>query len=289
MGSRAIQFLSQFPIPVSHNYYRRFVYDNCSNSKTRWTQCFSGGRSGGSRWDWEKGRNPNRRSRFSDAYVTDDYDEEVEFGFRSAAKKRMWWSDDYYAEDDWEEDEGLGILEASIGFNWVLKVFRAFGWMIPAVIISLLLGTGPDSVVMALALPLAQTALSLAIEALWGRPDEKPRPKSKSKKRPFAGAPRRTRMRKEKDIRNRTGKGTTNYKSWAEANDVSSKQKGDPHFGGWDELDTQEPCATPVEKGNEPRTQERIKISRRTKGDTPLLTRLLIAMFPHLGFWIKLF
>lgn len=65
--------------------------------------------------------NPNRRSRFSDAYVTDEYDEEDEFGFRNAAKQRVWWSDDLYAEDD-EEDEGFGILEASIGFGWVFKV-----------------------------------------------------------------------------------------------------------------------------------------------------------------------
>lgn len=53
--------------------------------------------------------------------MTNDYDEECGFGFRNAAKQRVWWSDDE------EEDEGFGILEASIGFNWVFKVvFLAF-------------------------------------------------------------------------------------------------------------------------------------------------------------------
>lgn len=84
-------------------------------------RCFSGGRSGGSRWDWDGNANPNRQSRFSDAYATDECDEESEFGFRNAAKQRVWWSDDVDEEED-DEDDGFGILEASIGFDWVLKV-----------------------------------------------------------------------------------------------------------------------------------------------------------------------
>ncbi|KAI3459057.1 hypothetical protein Pfo_015720 [Paulownia fortunei] len=295
MGSLAIQNFSQFPIQISHNHCRIFLYDNYTNAKTLRRRCFAGGRSGGSRWDWDKNVKPNQRSRFGDAYVTDDYDVEDEFGFRNASKQRMWWSDDIYEEDD-EEDGGFGILEAYIGFNWVFKVFRAFGWMIPAVILSLLLGTGPNAIIMALALPLAQSALSLAADTLWGRSDETPRPKTKSKKRPFAGAPGRTKVRKEKDIRTQTGKEAGNYKSWVDANNVSAnREKRNPqNFGGWDELDNQvradkEPCVAPVKQANEPRAQERVKISRRTKGDTPLLMRLLIAMFPYLGFWTKLF
>ncbi|KAK6156421.1 hypothetical protein DH2020_010669 [Rehmannia glutinosa] len=290
MGSQAIQFLSQLPIPVSHNYYRRFIDDDYTNNKTRRHRCFSGGRSGGSRWDWDKNVNPNRRSRFSDAYATDDYDEEEEYGeFRNATKQRMWWSDDFYAEDD-EEDEGFGILEASFGFNWVLKLFRAFGWMIPAVIISLLLGTGPNTIIMAVALPLAQSALSLAADTLWGRSDETPRPKSKSKKRPFARAAGRTKAKKEKEVHFQTGKEAGNYKSWADANTVSAKngKRNRQNFGGWDELD-REPRVTPIKQADEIRAEERVKISRRTKGDTPLFMRLLIAMFPYLGFWTKLF
>ncbi|KAL3630976.1 hypothetical protein CASFOL_023960 [Castilleja foliolosa] len=280
MGSQTIQFLTQLPIPISN----RFVVDRYTNRKTRRHRCLSSGRSGGSRWDWDKNVSPNRRSRFSDTYVTDDYDEDDEYRSRNSAKQRMWWSDDTYDE----EDEGFGILEASIGFDWVLKVFRAFGWMIPAVIISLLLGTGPNTILMTVALPLAQSAFSLAADTLWGTSVENPRPKSKrSKKRPFTS---RTRAKREKETRYQTRNGAGNYKSWIDANNASDRNgmTSRKKFGGWDELD-KEPRAKPIEQADEPRARERVKISRRTKEETPLLTRLLIAMFPFLGFWTKLF
>ncbi|KAG8380396.1 hypothetical protein BUALT_Bualt06G0011000 [Buddleja alternifolia] len=285
MASRAI--------PIPHNYCIRYI-NTRTDCITHRQRCFSGGRSGGSRWNWEKNVNPNRRSRFSEAYVTDDYDEEDEFGFRNASKQRIWWSDDLYGDDD-EEDEGFGILEASIGFTWVFKVFRAFGWMIPAIIISLLLGTGPNTIVMALALPIAQSALSLAADTFWGRSNDIPRPKFKSKKRPFSGARGRARVRKEKEKETgtQTGKEAGNYKTWVDANNDSSENEKRKvrNFGGWDELDNQVrvDMGPRVKNEDEPGAQERVKISRRTKGDTPLVLRLLIAMFPFLGFWIKLF
>ncbi|EYU39525.1 hypothetical protein ABFS82_06G197500 [Erythranthe guttata] len=298
MGSRAIQFLGQFPIsiPIPQICYRRFL-TGIYTSNTRRKRCYSGGRSsGGSRWDWNENANANKRSRFSDAYAADEYDDD-EFAFRNEAKQRKWWSDNSFREDDEEDDQGFGIYEAAIGFNWVLKVFRAFGWMIPAVMISLLLGTGPNAIVMTLALPLAQSAFYLVTDTLWGRSDETPRPKSKSKKRPFAGAKSRTRVRKEKDVRSQAETEAQNYKSWVDANNGSSekdKSNNPQDFGGWDELDNQarpknEPRVTPSEPANEPRSQDRVKLSRRTKGETPLLMRLLIAMFPYLGFWTKLF
>ncbi|XP_011077066.1 uncharacterized protein LOC105161160 [Sesamum indicum] len=296
MGSQAIQFLCHFPVSICHNCYGRSLDGGYGNSKIRWWWCFSGGRSGGSRWDWEKNVNPRQRSRFTDSYVTDEYDEEFEYSFRNGAKERIWWSDDFGAEDDDEDDEGFGILEASIGFNWVLKIFRAFGWMIPAVIISLLLGTGPNAIIMALALPLAQSALSLAAEALLGTADEPPRPRPKSKKKPFAGAKNHTRVRKEKEVQTRKGKEAGNYKSWVDANNACTKneKRKQQRFNGWDELDNQprvdeEPRVASVKNANEPRAQMAVKIRRGIKGDTPLLMRLLIAMFPYLGFWTKIF
>lgn len=180
----------------------------------------------------------------------------------------------------------------------ILQFLRAFGWMIPAVIISCLMGTGSNGIIMTLALPLAQSALSLATEALWGRADETPRTRKRSsKKRPFAGPQHRARVRKEKENRSRTRKEAgNNYKSWFEGNNVSStkKEMNWQDFGGWDELDGQvradeEPRATSVKQGDEPRVEGRIKISRRTKGDSQLFMRFLIGMFPFLGFWTKLF
>ncbi|KAL0317522.1 UNVERIFIED_CONTAM: hypothetical protein Sangu_2166500 [Sesamum angustifolium] len=122
MGSLAVQFLCHFPVSICHNSYDRSLDDAHDNSKIRWWWCFSGGRSGGSRWDWEKNVKPRQRSRFTDSYVGEKYDEEVGYSFRNGAKERIWWSDDFDAEDDDEDDDGFGILEASIGFNWVFKV-----------------------------------------------------------------------------------------------------------------------------------------------------------------------
>lgn len=296
MGSQSIQIFCRFSIPISLNHCRRFIDDNYIDYKMLRLRCFSGGRSGGSRWDWDGNANPNRQSRFSDAYATDECDEESEFGFRNAAKQRVWWSDDVDEGED-DEDDGFGILEASIGFDWVLKVFRAFGWMIPAVGISLLMGTGPNAIIMALALPLAQSAFSLAADTLWGRADETPRPKAKkSRKRPTTRTPGRTRVRKEKETRSQMRKEAGTYKSWFEGNNISAKKdsRNRSNFGGWDELDNpvrenKDPRVVPIKQEEETRAQEMLKISRRTKGDTPLFMRLLVAMFPFMGFWTKFF
>lgn len=155
----------------------------------------------------------------------------------------------------------------------------------------MVLGTGSNTIIMALALPLAQSAFSFAAEALFGRPDEFPRPKPKSKKRPSPGAAGRARVRQQKRKRSERGKEVGSYKSWVDANNISSKNgKSSPgNFGGWDELDNDVRVDKEhVENTNETTVQDEGKISRRTKGDTPLFTRLLIAMFPFLGFWTKL-
>ncbi|CAA0841118.1 Unknown protein [Striga hermonthica] len=285
----AIQFFTQLPIPISQNCHRRFLIDDNTNTKSHLHRRFAGGRTGGSRRDWGKDIDPNRRSRFSDAYPTDDYGEEDEREFRKSTKQRKWWSDDFDGDDDDEEDEeGFGILEASIGFDWVLKVLRAFGWMIPAVIASLVLGTGPNSIIMAIALPLAQSALSIAADTLWGTFYDSPRTKNKKKKKknkPFARM--KVKREEEEEVWFQSGNGTRNYKSWVEGSNVpwGNENRSRFDFGGWDELD-KEPRVRPVTR--EPEVQERVITSRKTKGDTPLFMRLLIAMFPYLGFWTNL-
>ncbi|KAL2482105.1 uncharacterized protein Fot_43549 [Forsythia ovata] len=280
-------FLFFRPFTISYRDYHHGFENNNKKANRR-------GFAGGSNWDWERTVKPNQRSRFGNEYVTDEYDNDEEFGFRNAAKQRIWWSEEFYGEE--EEDEGFGILEGSTGFNWIFKVFRAFGWILPAIFISLLLGTGPSAIIMALALPLAQSALSLVAGTLWGRSGDTSRPKSKGKKWPYTGATSNTRVGKEKGKNPQTRKKEAgDYRSWAAANNVSAKsgKRNQQNFGGWDDLDEQTrvdkvPNTVPVVKANEPRVQDKIKMSRRTKRDTPLLVRLLIAVFPFLGFWTKM-
>ncbi|KAL1552096.1 hypothetical protein AAHA92_12939 [Salvia divinorum] len=252
MGSQAVQFFCEFKCPAYHNHFRRFIGDG---GRTNYKACrwrfFTGGR----RWNWEGNSRPNRRSRFSDAYSADEFDEEDVLEFRNAVKQRVWWSDDDDDDEEEEEKDGFGILEASIGFDWVFKILRAFGWMVPAVVISFFMGRGPDSIVMALALPLAQSAFYLAADTLWGRADETPKRKSKRKKRPFAG---RSRARKEKGGQTRNRKEAGNYKSWFEGNNnYANESRNCQDFGGWDELDNpvradKDPHVAPIKKEEEP-------------------------------------
>ncbi|XP_073141831.1 uncharacterized protein [Henckelia pumila] len=242
MGSNSFPFLNPFPIPASTNYLRPISVNNL----ILW-RCFSGGRSGGSRWNLDANVNLNQRSRLSDAYLTDDCDDEGEFGFQNAAKKRVWWSDDF--DDDEEEvveevDVGFGLQEASISFKWIWKVLRSFGWMIPAVITSLVLGTETDSIFVALALPIAQSVFSLITETLWKKSSDVSRTKSKSKKRTRARATSNTGPRKTKGTTTRARpqkRAAGDYRSWLASSNVSAKtgKINSQDFGGWDELDDQ--------------------------------------------------
>ncbi|KAA8538961.1 hypothetical protein F0562_025653 [Nyssa sinensis] len=234
------------------------------------------------------------RFNLEDGFLSDDEDDE-EFGFRSGAKQRVWWSDDSLDMDD--DDGGqFGVLEDSVGFAWIFKVFSAFGWMLPAVIISLLLGTGPSAFFMALVLPFAQSALSLAADTLWGRSSNGPKPKPRTKKKPFARTATDIGMSKEKEENTENGKGRGSHQSWAAANDVSVKKgyRSMPSFGGWDDLDIKGvtgkvPKRSTALKVNEPRQQKKGKLSKKARRrDTPLLLRLLIAVFPILGSWMRL-
>ncbi|TXG66136.1 hypothetical protein EZV62_007411 [Acer yangbiense] len=188
-------------------------------------------------------------------------------------------------------------------------IFRAFGWMLPAIAVSSLLGTdvGPNAILMALAVPLGQSILSLMVDKVWGSTTSnspKSRSKRKTKRKPFARAAANTKTRqgKKENEAGKTnesyeaGKGRETYQSWVVADDAPSKksEKTGPRFGGWDELDKKArnykvPNRTPRVPKNEMPKKQKGKLSRTGRiRDKPLLLRLLIAVFPFLGSWTKL-
>uniref|UniRef100_A0A2P2ISU2 Uncharacterized protein MANES_08G141600 n=2 Tax=Rhizophora mucronata TaxID=61149 RepID=A0A2P2ISU2_RHIMU len=228
-----------------------------------------------------------------EVYYTDSEDDGFRFG--GPSKQRVWWFDDDENDDDdiWDV-EG----EEESGF-WIFKFMRAFGWMVPAIAMSLLLGTGPNAFFMALAVPLGQTALSLVVDKVWGstRSRPKPRRRTKTRKKPFARAANPTKTSERKEEENKTGKVEGSYQSWVTADD-GSYMKGNrqaPGFGGWDELDGENfkvPRGTPGQQANglpkQQSFQNRGKLSRSGRiRDTPLLLRLLIAAFPFLASWTR--
>ncbi|PHT65765.1 hypothetical protein T459_30190 [Capsicum annuum] len=175
-------------------------------------------------------------------------------------------------------------------------VLRAFGWMLPAIIMSAVIGTGTDTIIMALVLPLAQSALSLAMDTIWGWSDEVPRSKSKKKKRPYARAASNPGIRMGKGQNTRNGKGVTDYQSWAASNCASDRNNSGStlNCGGWDELDNHGMEGQHIMPLNQRRAEPRQwtdgKLSKRIgRRETLLLLRLLIAVFPFFGSWTKLF
>ncbi|MBA0654163.1 hypothetical protein Goklo_021228 [Gossypium klotzschianum] len=201
------------------------------------------------------------------------------------------------------EDNALRVARFSdcihaMDVDCYLQIFRAFGWMLPAIAISLLLGTGPNAFIMALAVPLGQSALSLVFDKVSGRTSEswKSAPRRKTKKKQFTrAAANNTRTNKGKQEPNKTGGEKESYSSWLNTDGGLQGKGGQrvPKYGGWDQLDDQvetQQRATSRKGNGAPKQRKEDKFSRVGRDrvrDTPLLLRLLIAVFPFLGSWTR--
>ncbi|KAD7477922.1 hypothetical protein R6Q59_026481 [Mikania micrantha] len=200
---------------------------------------------------------------------------------------------DEFEDDDDDSNQWLDILEDFIDGVWIFKVFRSFGWMLPAIISSLLLTSGPKAFLMALAIPMGQSALSMLFQTVWGRPRNKTRRRGKSKRRKPSQPPPRAASymdvdEEQEEYVEKGRKRATGYQTWVAGDNGSSDNKtngSSSSFGGWEELDGRKTRSN--KDGN--RKQSMSGMSRRVKrNETPLLLRLLIAVFPFLGSWTKL-
>nr|XP_043632059.1 uncharacterized protein LOC122603426 [Erigeron canadensis] len=195
---------------------------------------------------------------------------------------------DFEVVDD--ANEWLNILEDFIDGVWIFKAFRSFGWMLPAIISSLLLTSGPKAFLMALAIPIGQSALSMLFQTVWGRPKSKTKNRSKSKRRARPPPPHANVYVDVDDVQEEYSKEdrkrATGYQTWV-AGDGSSDKKSNnssSSFGGWEELDGR---ATGSRNGKQRTSKSKIS-KRDRRSETPLLMRLLIAVFPFLGSWTKM-
>ncbi|RDX95704.1 hypothetical protein CR513_21730, partial [Mucuna pruriens] len=213
--------------------------------------------------------------------------EEPQEGYRN---KRRWWSDEDPEFDD--EEEPSGIWEQAIDSVWFLKIFKSYGWTLPIILASWLLSSGPKAFLMALALPLGQSALALAFEKLWGQSESKPKRKYRKRRKRNPGYS--ARVEEEPEENQKTWKGKRSYQSWVVENNGSvdrGSQEAVPSFGGWDDLERSRPAtkSSQAMDGSQRMPMEDGRLSRRErKSDTPLLLRLLIAIFPFLGTWTKM-
>ncbi|PPD87846.1 hypothetical protein GOBAR_DD15207 [Gossypium barbadense] len=145
-----------------------------------------------------------------------------------------------------------------------------------------------NAFIMALAVPLGQSALSLVFDKVSGRTSEswKSAPRRKTKKKQFTrAAANNTRTNKGKQEPNKTGGEKESYSSWLNTDGGLQGKGGQrvPKYGGWDQLDDQvetQKRATSRKGNGAPKQRKEDKFSRVGRDrvrDTPLLLRLLIA------------
>lgn len=170
-----------------------------------------------------------------------------------------------------------------------MQIFKSYGWTLPVILASWLLSSGPKAFLMALALPLGQSALALAFDKLWRQSESKPKRKNRTRRKPRRA--KGTILEEEPAENQRT---KTGYQSWV-VEDNGSVDKGNQEaaqsFGGWDHLERSRPVkkSSFAMDGSPTIPTDGGRLSRRErKSDTPLLFRLLIAIFPFLGIWTKM-
>ncbi|CAA7393189.1 unnamed protein product [Spirodela intermedia] len=258
---------------------------------------------GGAAWGSNAEGVRRERFRFSDMKGggSDGGPEEPEEeGGRWSGKRGWWWSDELY--DGGEEDADLLDDEPEQPWDniWIFKVFRAYGYLLPAIIASLLLASGPKAFLMALALPLGQSVLSLAVDKLWGSSaggsgaGGRRQSRSRRKKQSDGGAAgfRRRSSEEEKGSGFRAREAR---RPWAAPEGESAASAQD--YGGWDELSSLggwtpgkgAVSRSPSQAAAPPPPVRKGKLSRRERGgEVPLLLRLLVAIFPFLGSWTKI-
>nr|ACU20832.1 unknown [Glycine max] len=242
------------------------------------------------RWDSNAETFRPRNFTPNDVRKGQEQERELKEGF---GKKRRWWSDEDREFEDKEEEvveeTSSGILEDAIDSVWFLQIFKSYGWTLPVILMSWLISSGPKAFLMALILPLGQSALALAFEKLWGPSERKPKRKYRMRRKPRVR--NYTRVEEEPEEKQKTKKG---YQSWVVEDkgsvDTGSREAA-PSFGGWDDLERSRPTTKSSRgmDGSRRTSMEGGRLSRRQrKSDTPLLLRVLFAIFPFLGTWTKM-
>ncbi|GMH08272.1 hypothetical protein Nepgr_010112 [Nepenthes gracilis] len=246
------------------------------------------------RWVCKAATTRNRRFNFKSRRSNDE-DDDYESSFRrSRPKQRRWWSDENSSSVPDEQEPR--ILEEVIDSIWIFKVFRSYGWMLPPIILSSLLVTGPKALLITLALPLGQSLLTLAVNKLWRWAQGRPKPKSKAKRSSSSSTTTAEDLIMEEEETKesqRVRKKKMQYQTWVDGHtDASSNNSISSSFGGWDELvgqrmefDNRSAQKSAQTIGGKERQFKKGKLKRRrAKGrDLPLLLRLLVAIFPFLG------
>ncbi|XP_010463909.1 PREDICTED: uncharacterized protein LOC104744538 [Camelina sativa] len=226
----------------------------------------------------------SRRPIWEEELFRDEGFARFEFGNRK--KKKPWWLDN---DDDDDDDDWM--VEEEEDWTMVFEVFRTLSWMLAPIGMSLLLGTDLNAGLMALAVPLVQSVLSLVVSKVWSRSSIRPMRRSRRDTFSRSGSVGSSRTRKSKQGENmRGGVDKGGYKSWM-VGDADSNSMGSAGYGGWDDLDTLREIRDDYSANENVRPKQQFErnASRRWRvKEKPLLLRMLIAAFPFLSSWTRL-
>ncbi|CAO2178794.1 unnamed protein product [Urochloa humidicola] len=191
----------------------------------------------------------------------------------SRAARRKWWSDPEPSQQEYgyssleDEDEaafpGLGGAGELFDEPWFSKVFKTYGYLLPVMLVSMFAATGPKAFLMAMAIPLGQSAISFLLDAIWGRrrsnrddrwssPFQEEEEDYPDDTTDFATGGRGNRYNSSRSY-NEGRRKQYSYQSWvsndfagaAAADNNSTKsssseggegKKSNGNFGGWDEI-----------------------------------------------------
>lgn len=233
------------------------------------------------------------------------------FGFRYGDIEEE--GDEIDEDESYEKwiERGSGFVDKAIDNIFIFKVLKSYGWMLPFIIISLLLVSGPKAFLFTFGIALGLSLIVYAFQNLFGEPQSTPRRKSRRKRR-SAAANNKSNVYAKPDKTGQTRKESIFSRATRNDNSVGNKYQGKP-YGGWDELDEAidykaapaktpdtvdskdkeivEPVAEPLKMPEKTKVQSelnRLNRRRREMSRTPLLLRLLVATFPFLNSWIKL-
>ncbi|KAF3547970.1 hypothetical protein DY000_02003587 [Brassica cretica] len=159
---------------------------------------------------------------------------------------------------------------------------RTLSWMLAPIGLSMLLGTDSNAGLMALAVPLVQSVMSLVFSKVLSRPSVV-RPVERSRRGTFS------RTRKARQVKNMNGDsvGKGGYKSWMVGGDAGDNSTGSV-YGGWDDLDKRNEIPSNDNVRPEQQSKRRNSSRRWRVKEKPLLLRMLFAAFPFLSSWTKL-
>jgi hypothetical protein len=225
-------------------------------------------------------------------------------------------------EEDDEEGYGYddggapgGSAQELFGEPWFSKLFRAYGYVLPLLLASMLVATGPRAFLMAMALPLAQSAISWVVSFFTTR-SRRQQEEEESYGYDYDDDPAFQRREEDDDDGDYYDAGAW---QWRSRSHQQSTESGSG-FGGWDDLLYDDEEKKEQESSGKKRTPPEPDTAaaaaasdlglglrarrgpRRSNGgmsrgrssssmrynQAPLLTRLLVALFPFLGSWFRI-